>query len=121
MTSPKQKLGYWGEAQAEEFLIQNGYDILGKNVRTPYGEIDIVAWKNWVTVFVEVKTRKSTTFGMPETSITPKKRDSILKSASAYLQENPEYDGDWRVDVIAIQRFDSGQPQIVHFENAITG
>jgi len=121
VTTSRQNLGKWGEEQAEKFLIRHGYDILARNYRTSYGEIDLVAWKNWVTIFVEVKTRTSTSFGLPETAITPKKRDSILKTALAYLQKHPEYDRDWRIDVIAIQRRNSQPTQITHFENAITG
>jgi putative endonuclease len=121
MATSRQELGKWGEVQAAKFLVENEYVILARNYRTRYGEIDLVAENNWGIIFIEVKTRSSTTFGMPETAITSKKRDSILKSALAYLQKHPEYDCDWRIDVIAIQCCNSKQTHITHFENAITG
>ena len=72
-------------------------------------------------VFVEVKTRSSSTYGLPEESITAQKRVHMLDSARAYMQAHPELDVDLRIDVIAIQRLSSSkEPQITHFENAIT-
>jgi putative endonuclease len=131
-----QAIGNWGEALAADYLRQCGYSILGRNARTPYGEIDLVARQELessesahaaapigacVTVFVEVKTRSSSAFGLPEESITPRKKAHLLASAQAYLQAHPDLDGDWRVDVISIQRSGSGLlPVITHFENAIT-
>ncbi len=111
------------------------YRIIERNVRTPYGEIDLVAAEaarmrsirlgiarttRRVTVFVEVKTRRSTSYGYPEQAITRRKREHMLAAAQAYLQAHPELEGDWRVDVIAIFRPDPKQPAVVnHFENAI--
>jgi putative endonuclease len=120
MTNTRQALGRWGEAQAAEYLNQRGYIILERNVRTTYGEIDLVARQGTVLVFVEVKTRASTAFGLPETSVTPRKQAHMLAAAEAYLQSHPDLQGDWRVDVIAIQRLRSGRnPEIAHFENAL--
>jgi putative endonuclease len=74
-----------------------------------------------MTVFVEVKTRSSTAYGLPEDSITPRKQAHLLAAAQAYLQAHPELEGDWRIDVIAVQRQPAHpKPVITHFENAIT-
>jgi putative endonuclease len=132
----RQELGKWGEGLAVDYLLQRGYFILERNARTPYGEIDLVTRQDLsqsgsqpdsavllssVTVFVEVKTRSSEAFGFPEESITPRKRAHLLSAAQAYLQSHPELDGDWRVDVIAIQcSASSREPTILHFENAVT-
>ncbi len=121
-------MGRWGENLAANFLEKQGYRILARNVRTPYGEIDLVAEQHLTSeartamlVFVEVKTRSSTSFGPPEAAITANKREHMLASAQAYLQEYPGAIDHWRIDVIAVQRFRSGKaPQIVHFENALT-
>jgi len=129
-------LGRWGESLAVDYLRQRGYLILERNARTPYGEIDLVTRqdaiqglspleaappRSLVTVFVEVKTRSSDSFGFPEEAITPRKKAHLLSAAQAYLQSHPELDGDWRVDVIAIQRSNaSREPTILHFENAVT-
>jgi len=121
MSSTPKSVGVWGESLATEYLQGKGYDILGRNIRTPYGELDIIARKGWVTVFVEVKTRRSSVFGLPEEAITAKKRQHLIQSAQAFLQEHPEYEGDWRIDVIAIQKFERKTPKILHYENAITG
>ena len=130
MNTRRQKLGRWGESRAAEYLAAKQYTIVARNVRTRYGEIDLVARQEVeaggssqcvaTTVFVEVKTRSSVTFGYPEESITVQKRAHMVAAAQAYLQEHAELEGDWRIDVIAIQRHPSrGQPSIVHFENAV--
>jgi putative endonuclease len=123
-------LGRWGETQAAHFLEERGYLILERNARTPYGEIDLVAQRleeeagyegaTLVTVFVEVKTRTTTTFGLPEEAITARKREHLIAAAQSYLQNHPELGGDWRIDVIAIQRYRAAAPPaIYHFENAV--
>ena len=114
-------LGHWGESLAVEYLTEQGYKIIDRNARTSYGEIDIVARQEDHIVFVEVKTRSSTNFGYPEEAITARKRVHLIEASQAYLQEHPELGGDWRIDVIAIQRMDSREaPLIEHFENAIS-
>ena len=111
-------LGRWGEQVAADHLIQHGYTILGCNLRTPYGEIDILARQDDMLVFIEVKTRSSGSLGFPEISITPKKFFHMVSAAQAYLLDHPELETAWRIDVISIQRMSLGQPpEIVHFEN----
>jgi len=131
MSTPRQSLGRWGEALAADYLLKHGYSIIDRNARTPYGEIDLVArqreggiadisGEKWVTVFVEVKTRSSRAFGLPEESVNARKQAHLLAAAQAYLQQHPELEGDWRIDVIAIQRYHPNQaPAIRHFENAL--
>lgn len=131
MSISRRKLGSWGESVAADYLTAGGYTILERNARTRYGEIDLVARQEVkvqgeqkqtlkITVFVEVKTRSSKTFGYPEESITARKRAHMLAAAQAYLQEHPDLDDDWRIDVIAIQRFSAREePGVVHFENAL--
>jgi len=131
MSTTRQSLGRWGETLAADYLLQHGYSIIDRNARTPYGEIDLVArqreggvvditGEKWVTVFVEVKTRASRAFGLPEESVNARKQAHLLAAAQAYLQQHPELEGDWRIDVIAIQRYHPNQtPAIRHFENAL--
>jgi len=117
----KQALGHWGEQQAAEFLTARDYEILAHNVRTPYGEIDLIANHGDVLIFVEVKTRRSTHFGNPEEAVTAEKQTHLLEACQHYLQEHPDLQGDWRIDVIAIQvRRGDAAPEIVHFENAVS-
>jgi putative endonuclease len=121
MSKDKRNLGLWGENVAAQYLARRGYTILDRNARTPYGEIDLVTQKQDVIVFVEVKTRSSSSFGYPEEAMTSAKKAHFLAAAQAYLQAHPELDGDWRLDVIAVRRYPIGnRPGIHHFENAVT-
>lgn len=119
MGNQKQTLGRWGEEAAADYLQAKGYHILDRNPRNEYGEIDLVARQGTCTVFVEVKTRSSKKFGFPEEAVTPAKQQHMLEAAQTYLQANPDLDGDWRLDVIAIRRLSGGAPEILHFENAL--
>jgi putative endonuclease len=112
------KLGRWGEKVAAAYLSSQGYTILGNNLRTPYGEIDLLVRQADSLVFVEVKTRSSSSLGLPEISITPRKFAHMTAAAQSYLLDHPELDQPWRIDVISIQCRPSGQPpDITHFEN----
>ena len=115
------ELGRWGETIAIQALEIHKYTIVERNWRCPVGEIDVVARDGEMWVFVEVKTRSSTNFGFPEQAVDDRKQDRLLAAAQAYLQAHPELGGDWRVDVIAIQRSRRGdEPEIIHFENALS-
>jgi len=119
MGTKKQELGTWGEQVASDYLIQKGYEILGRNIRTPHGEIDILASLDQTLIFVEVKTRTNTSFGNPENAITSRKLIHMEASAGYYIQ-NIEYAGTWQCDAIAILKLASKPPEIVHFENVIS-
>jgi putative endonuclease len=113
-----QRVGTWGEEIAAEYLAQHGFDIVTRNARTPYGEIDIIARQGETVVFVEVKTRTSDKMGLPEDSITTRKRQHMLSAAEHYAMEH-EIDH-WQIDVISIERNPGTEPKITHFENAIS-
>jgi putative endonuclease len=117
--APK-SLGLWGEDQAAAFLEEQGYQILGRNIRTKYGELDLVAQHENITVFIEVKTRTSTLFGWPEEAVTSRKQTHLRSAAEAYLVDHPALDREIRIDVIAIERrFGGSPPLITHFIDAI--
>ena len=113
-----QHVGKWGEDAATEYLIQQGLEILARNARTPYGEIDIVAKQGDVTVFVEVKTLRSSQNFFPEHNVNARKREHMLAAADYYAAEH-EIDH-WQIDVISIEGNPALTPKITHFENAIT-
>jgi putative endonuclease len=123
LSQSRQELGRWGEAHAADYLQQQGYTVIARNVRTPYGEIDLIVQKKsegeTIAVFVEVKTRTSKTFGYPEEAITPRKRLNLISAVQHYLQEHPDLVMNWRIDVIAIERYPERSPIINHFENAL--
>ena len=122
MTTRQHAIGRWGEDLAARYLHTQGYRILERNLRTAYGEIDILAQEDDMLVFIEVKTRTSLAFGLPESSVNLIKQAHIRSAALAYIQAHPEYDEvTWRVDVLAIlQRKGDPQPQISHFEDVIS-
>ena len=96
------KVAKIGESLAVRHLKARGYRILAQNYRARRGEIDIVAQDGEFTVFVEVKTRRSLKFGLPQASVTLQKQRQISKVALAYLQAQNLMDVPCRFDVIAI-------------------
>jgi putative endonuclease len=118
-TNHRQRIGRWGEETAAQYLISNGYTILDRNVRSAHGEIDLVATKEGLLVFVEVKTRSSHSFAYPEDSVTRRKQAYLLFSAEEYLQAHPGSGDSWQFDVISVVGHPHGEVQIEHFENVI--
>ena len=119
MGDHRQRIGRWGEQLAADFLAQKGYQILGKNLRTPHGEIDILASINQILVFVEVKTRTSHEFGDPENSITSRKLNHMDASAQ-FITQQMDFTGTWQWDAISILKRSSEDHEIIHFENVIS-
>jgi len=95
-------IGKIGEAEAETFLKTKRFRIIGRNVNTPFGEIDIVAIDKRSIVFIEVKTRTSKCFGPPHASITKKKKGAIIRNAVYYLKRAGLLNVNSRIDVISI-------------------
>ena len=91
-----------GESLAAKHLTARGGKILARNYRARRGEIDIIVQDGEFTVFVEVKTRRSLKFGMPQAAVTLQKQRQISKAALAYLQAENLLDAPCRFDVIAI-------------------
>lgn len=113
-----QQSGPKGEQLAEKFIEQKGYDIRARGFRALGGEIDLIAVKNNVLIFIEVKTATTPNFGQPEAWVTPAKQAQILKVAQAYLTQHPNHAAP-RFDVIAID-LTQPRPTIRHYENAFT-
>jgi putative endonuclease len=109
--------GNWGEDKAADFLTAAGYEILVKNYRYQHAEIDLVARKGKMLIFVEVKTRSGIGFGMPEEFVNYTKAKLIMKAAENYI-----YSTDWhfdiRFDIISILLNPQGGFQIRHIEDA---
>jgi len=123
MSERRRALGQQGELLAETFLRQKGYEIIGRNVRTRRGEIDLIAADKDSLVFVEVRTRSSLAFGTAAESITWRKRQKLRELAMDYLQSLPHYVPSFRFDVIAIHVPASSsaacrQASIEHIEHA---
>lgn len=96
-------LGAWGEARAAEYLQDQRFEILDRNWRHRLGEIDIVARDGLALVVVEVKTRRSRSFGAPVEAITDIKLLRLRQLAGAWLREHPEIrPRQIRIDVVGI-------------------
>jgi putative endonuclease len=120
MSNPRRALGSRGETLAAQRLSSLGYTIRDRNWRCAVGELDIVAEKDDVLIFVEVRTRRGDRFGTPEESITPAKRAKLIEVAQTYLDEHSESDRNWRIDVVAVDIGPRGEvSRIEIIENAI--
>ena len=93
-------IGEFGEDLAMEYLMALGFEILERNWRHRYWEIDLIAKEGETTVFIEVKTRKSTKYGMPEEGLTKKKLKTIIAAGAEYLHKHPNWDV--RYDCVSI-------------------
>ncbi len=120
MTTSRQTLDQWGESQAAQYLQARGYSILARYVRTPHGEINIVAAKEGSIIFVEVKTHRSHAFAYPEASVTPRQQAYFLSAAQTYLNQHPDCPESWQFDVITVEGAPGRPVQIEHFENVFS-
>ena len=114
----RKQTGRQGEEMAASYLREKGYQIIERNWRCSGGELDLVAVAGNVLVFVEVRTRRGSRFGLAEESITPAKQSRLIELAETYLQEKSLSAQAWRIDVIAVQ-VGPGLPHINHIENAV--
>jgi putative endonuclease len=97
-------LGQEGEELAAKWLQENGYEVLHRNWQHSHYEIDIIAVKNNMLHFVEVKARKNSRFGHPEDSVTKKKFKNLKRAADEFLFQNPGHQ--WiQYDILAITLF----------------
>ncbi|MFQ5866382.1 MAG: YraN family protein [bacterium] len=102
MSNERINLGKRGENISVEFLKKQGYKIMERNYRCSLGEIDIVAKDKNVLCFVEVKTRKTKEYGLPEQAIDWHKQKKLAKVALTYLKEKKIYRQDLRFDVVSV-------------------
>ena len=117
----RQDTGRLGETLAADFLKEHGYHILETNYRCPHGEIDIIARHNDYLVFVEVRSKRSHSFGSPEESITPAKKERLIASAWHYQQTRDIKPDLWRIDVVGIDIGRKDEPTRIELtENAVS-
>ena len=102
---------------AVRYLKRKGYKVLERNYTCPVGEIDIVARDKKTIVFVEVKTRRSMSYGSARLAITPHKQRKISMTALYYLKCNRQVDQDARFDVVTVQST-GGTQEIDLIQNA---
>lgn len=109
-------LGKFGEKMAVEFLQKNGYKILETNWTFQKAEVDIIAQKENILAIVEVKTRSSIDFGLPQDFVKPKKIQLLVKAVNEYVTSN-DLDVEVRFDIIAIHSIKESY-SLEHLENA---
>ena len=110
------ELGKQGEALAIEFLQQKGYEILETNWTFQKAEIDIIAQKDSVLAIVEVKTRSSIDFGLPQDFVKPKKIQLLVKAVNEYVLAK-DLEVEVRFDILAIHK-DGTEYNLEHIEEA---
>lgn len=95
-------IGKKGEEVAEQYLKQEGYKILERNLRSRTGEIDIIALDKDYIVFIEIKTRTSTEYGLPSEAVTERKIKHIYRTAQWFLYSRNLEKENVRIDVIEV-------------------
>jgi putative endonuclease len=114
--SGRQTLGKWGEEQAARYLTACGCQLVTANWRCTAGEVDLIVLDRDCLAFVEVRTRRGRAFGTPEESITARKRAHMAAVAQTYVYEQA-WEGDWRLDVVAVQVTGQAAPEIEWYRN----
>jgi len=102
LPAEKKEIGQRGEEMAVSFLKGLNYQILERNYRCKLGEVDIIARDNDTLVFIEVRTRSSLDFGLPQESINRRKRHQISKVALEFMLRKKMKNIPARFDVVAI-------------------
>lgn len=115
------ELGFLAENIAARYLEEEGYEIVAKNYRKPWGEIDIIAKRGEAIIFVEVKANKQKFAGdfNPEVRVNDQKIHKIKRTAALFLErELGSTDVEWQIDIIAVT-FDipNKKAKIRHFKN----
>lgn len=110
------ELGKLGEELAVDYLQQNGYNILETNWTFQKAEIDIIAQKDNILAVIEVKTRSSIAFGLPQDFVKPKKIQLLVKAINEYIIAN-NLEVNVRFDIIAIYKKEK-EYSIEHIEEA---
>lgn len=111
------QLGQEGETIAADYLKQHGYEIVVRNYRFKRSEVDIIAKKDGVLIFVEVKLRSSRQYGEPEEAVDNKKEDQVISGAEGYIEEI-DWDGPIRFDILTVLKQKSRIVEIRLFKDA---
>ena len=112
-------MGRQGEAAAAKALRKAGYKVLYRNYRAPHGgEVDLVCRHGETLVFVEVKTRRTQTYGTPAEAVSPQKQELIARGAISWLHllRNPAIH--FRFDIVEVRLSANGRLEAAIIENA---
>lgn len=122
METFKRRMGNLGEKIAKEYLKKKGYSIIANNFNCLFGEIDLIAQKDNQIIFIEVKTRTTKDYGLPEEAISFNKQQRMLRAAKIYLCKTKRGPiENYRFDAVSVYlNQKGGVDKIEHYEN-ITG
>ena len=117
-TWSRARIGALGEQLAVEHLTSRGLQVLARNWRCRYGELDVIAADPTAraVVFVEVKTRTSDRFGGVEQAVTPQKVRRLRRLAGLWLAGQNDSWAQVRIDVIGVRIGRRAEPELIHFE-----
>jgi len=119
MTVASQLLGEAGERIAEAWLVQRGWRILDRRFRSGHRDLDLVAEREGVVAFVEVKARRGRSFGDPVEAVNWRKQRELTRSAWVWIARYGGAKQAFRFDVVGVLLDGSGT-RIRHVENAFT-
>lgn len=114
----KRHRGQQGESEAEKFLTTRcRYQVIERNYRSPFGEIDLIALDSRTIVFIEVRSHTGSQFGDPLESVNRRKQWQIAKTALYYLARHRLQDREARFDVVGV-RWEEGRAHLAHIKGA---
>ncbi len=117
----RREVGALGERIAADYLQKEGYRVRERNFRLREGEIDIIAEKDDFLIFVEVRTRTSSSFGTAEESVTRYKIERLITLAQSYIQSHQDLPSSWRIDVVAVELTPQGKVSRIELIENATG
>jgi putative endonuclease len=117
MTAAAQALGEEGERIAASWLAQRGWRILDRRFRNGHRDLDLVAEREGLVAFVEVKTRRGKDFGHPVEAVNWRKQRELARSAAVWIARYGSREQTFRFDVVGVLMSDQGA-RIRHIENA---
>lgn len=112
----RRQFGNTGEDLAVSYFLDRGFQVITRNWLCRWGEIDLIIERGGVTHFVEVKIRRSVTYGYPEESITRFKLRKLARAIETYLRDTPYPPSRYQVDALAITALPGTQPEFHYVE-----
>ena len=116
----RREVGALGEKIAVDYLMKQGYHVRETNFRCREGEVDIIAEKDDFLVFVEVRTRRSSSFGTPEESVTPAKMQKLITLGQTYIESHQDLPSCWRIDVVTVELTPKGRVSRIELIENVT-
>ena len=116
------ELGFLAEGIARSYLLKRGYKILAANYKFNFGELDIVAQKEDIITFFEVKALNKFYEGFePEMKVDYKKKNKLIGLATAFLENKRLKDSPWQIDIISVVfDLENKKAFVKHFKNAVS-